>query len=411
MSKYINHIVDILFIIVWSFAQLLKKTPQKDSTKRVLCILELSGVGDTICATDALYNLWLNTRGKAELYIAAPKPAVYLLKTCNLALDAHWIELSIEGNQKFKFIPFRDNHIAINRYNWDCIIKMDLLSSYMRLLLLGCAANRIVGMEFSGTHHNIIDKISKRLLRNLKMLYFPCDTFILEYNREMIESAVSFLNYSSSYLLYKEYDIPILDTVPLSLKGKRYCIVCPSVSTAIAHFDKERRWPLERFTEVVDFIIDNSDISIVVCGIKSDKVDNDYIVTHCKDSSRIIDMTGKTTFTQWLELIRNAVFLFGNDSGYIHLAAFLKTPSFVLAGYWNYGNFLPYVGNNIKQKAIPINIRAKRPSCCFCKHRKIYDSAKIACDKMIKEKGIYKCAWDISVEQVEQNLLESNVLK
>ncbi|WP_432647352.1 glycosyltransferase family 9 protein [Mitsuokella sp.] len=411
MSKYINHIVDILLIICWSFAQLLKKSPRKDSTRRVLCILELSGVGDTICATDALYNLWLNTRGKAELYIAAPKPAVHLLKTCKLALDAHWIELNIEGNQKFKFIPFRNNHKAINRYNWDCIIKMDLLSSYMRLLLLGCAANRIVGMEFSGIHHNLIDKLSKKLLRNLKLFYFPYDTFILEYNKVMIECVVSFLNHSSSDLPYKEYDIPVLDTIPLSVKGKRYCIVCPSVSTAVAHFDRERKWPLERFTEIVDFIIDNSDISIVVCGVQSDKADNDYIITHCKNPSRVIDMTGKTTFTQWIELIRNAVFLFGNDSGYTHLAAFLKTPSFVLAGYWNYGNFLPYIGNNVRQKTVPFNIRVAKPSCCFCNHRRVHDPSKTLCDELVKEKGIYKCAWDISVTQVEQKLLASNVLK
>lgn len=289
MSKYINHIMDILLIICWSFAQLLKKSPQKDSTKRVLCILELSGVGDTICATDALYNLWLNTRGKAELYIAAPKPAIHLLKTCKLALDAYWIELNTDGDQKFRFNPFRENHRKICKYHWDCVIKMDLLSSYVRLLLLGCASNKIIGMDFYGSHPNPIDKLAGRFLQNLKIIYFPCEAFILEYNKHLIEATIQYLNLA--LLPYKEYNIPILDTSPISPQKYRYCILCPSVSTS--HIDRERKWPLERFTEVTDYIIDNSEISIVVCGIKSDKTDNDYIVTHCKDASRIIDMTGK----------------------------------------------------------------------------------------------------------------------
>ena len=71
--NYASHIKNLLLIICWSFAQLFKTAPKKDKVKRMLCILDLSGVGDTVCASDALYTLWLSTRGKAELYIAAPK--------------------------------------------------------------------------------------------------------------------------------------------------------------------------------------------------------------------------------------------------------------------------------------------------------------------------------------------------
>lgn len=50
-------------------------------------------------------------------------------------------------------------------------------------------------------------------------------------------------------------------------------------------------------------------------------------------------MTAKTSFDEWVEVLRNAEFIFGNDSGYIHLASMLRTKSFVIAGFWNYGRF------------------------------------------------------------------------
>lgn len=410
MFKYASHIKDLFLIIGWSFVQLLKPTPKQDKVTRILCLLDLSGVGDTICATDALYTLWLSTRGKAELYIAAPKAAIHLLKTCKLAPNAHWIELEMEGNQKFSFSVFRSNHHKISQYHWDCITKMDLLGSYMRLLLLGCNSEKIIGMNFNESHLNLLDRLANYYIKNLEMFYFPCDTFILDYNKTLIEHSIHFLNLEEAGTLYKEYVIPVLDESPLHDLVGKYCIICPSVSTAVAHFERERKWPLDRFVQIADFIIDSSNIPIVLCGVKADKEDNDYVAAHCKDPSRIIDMTGKTTFSQWIELIRNASFVFGNDSGYIHLAAYLKVPSFVIAGYWNYGNYLPYVGNHIERKVIPTNIRLPRPTCCSCRRKKVCGAYKTECDRLVKEKGVYKCVWDITVKQAEKILQESHLL-
>lgn len=408
--NYASHIKNLLLIICWSFAQLFKTAPKKDKVKRMLCILDLSGVGDTVCASDALYTLWLSTRGKAELYIAAPKAAIHLLRTCKLAPDAHWIELDMEGDQKYSFSIFKCNHKKISRYHWDCITKMDLLGSYMRLLFLGCQSDKIFAMNFTGSRMNILDRLAGYYIRNLEMSYFPCDSFILEYNNVLIEKSIHFMDLEGSDTSYKEYAIPVLDESPLRNQARKYCIICPSVSTAVAHFERERKWPLNRFVQIANFILDNSNISIVLCGVMTDKEDNGYVAAHCKDPSRIIDMTGKTTFSQWIELIRNANFILGNDSGYIHLAAYLKVPSFVIAGYWNYGNYLPYLGKNIESKVTPIDIRLSRPSCCSCRRKKVCGTYKTECDRLVREKGVYKCVWDISVKQVEEVLLDSHIL-
>lgn len=106
-----------------------------------------------------------------------------------------------------------------------------------------------------------------------------------------------------------------------------------------------------------------------------------------------------------------AKFVFGNDSGYIHLAAYLGVQSFAIAGYWNYGRFLPYRGEYVKREARPIDIRRPMVSCVDCAHRDVNDSMKQQCNLLVNSKGVYKCVWDISVQQVEETLVFAGVLK
>lgn len=406
--KYIKRVCHIIAIILWGITSTLMRKKKKDSVKKVLCILDLSGIGDTICSLDALYNLWINTKDNFELHIAAPRSVIKLLKISKVMPDAKWIEIDLE--EKFNFYIFKENSNKINKYHWDSITKLGAMGLYMKMLLLNCTYNNSVGMEFQLSPRSFKNYIINSLVRNLHILKFPIDAHIINCNKAIVEETFISLGLNSPTLEYKEYKIPILDSIPDSLQEKNYCVICPSVSLARLHGERERRWPLDRFVNIVDFIMENSNLSVVLCGVEADKEDNTYILLKCKDSKRIIDMTGKTSLTEWIELIRNAKFIFGNDSGYIHLAAFMNTPSLVLAGYWNYGNFLPYLSDNFREKSSPINIRTSRPSCYSCKYRKGHDENNIACTKLVNEEGVYKCIWEVDVEQVKQALVKSHVM-
>lgn len=406
--KYIERVYHIIAIILWGMTSRLMRKKKRNLTRRVLCVLDLSGIGDTVCSLDALYNVWINTQGKFELYVAAPSSVIKLLKICQVVPDAKWIEIDLED--KFNFYTFKENSNKINKYHWDCITKLGTMGLYMKMLLLNCKYNNSVGMEFQASQYNFKNYIINLLIGKLNILKFPIDAHIITCNKAIIRETFSSLGLNLSTLEYRKYKIPVLDSVPNSLRGKNYCVICPSVSLAKQHGERARRWPINRFINIVEFIMENSNLSIVLCGVEADKDDNAYIQLKCKNSKRIIDMTGKTSLTEWIELIRNAKFIFGNDSGYIHLAAFLNTPSLVLAGYWNYGNFLPYLSDNFEERCSPINIRSSRPSCYSCKYRKGHDKNGIACAELVNEEGVYKCIWDIGVEQVEQVLVKSHVM-
>jgi ADP-heptose:LPS heptosyltransferase len=56
----------------------------------------------------------------------------------------------------------------------------------------------------------------------------------------------------------------------------------------------------------------------------------------------VLNLAGKTTLIDLAELIRAAKLLIGNESGAVHLAAAVGTPSVSIVGGGHYGRFIPY---------------------------------------------------------------------
>lgn len=199
---------------------------------------------------------------------------------------------------------------------------------------------------------------------------------------------------------YIQYRIPILRYWNYR---RNYCVV--SAGIANGHDNQPRAWGLHNFKIIVDYILKNTDLDVVLTGSSEDAETNKKLFYALNDSKRVINFSGQTTFEEWVEMIRNAKFVFGNDSGYIHLASILNTQSFVISGYWNIGRFLPYE-KDTPDILTPIDIRVDKPECCLCNVLSCNNDAKRECDKFVKMKGTYKCIYDIKPEMVIKRLKE-----
>lgn len=62
-----------------------------------------------------------------------------------------------------------------------------------------------------------------------------------------------------------------------------------------------------------------------------------------------MDLTGKTTVSQVIDIIGNAEFVVTNDTSGVHIAAATGTPSVAIAGGWHFKRFLPYSIEDIQQ--------------------------------------------------------------
>jgi ADP-heptose:LPS heptosyltransferase len=100
--------------------------------------------------------------------------------------------------------------------------------------------------------------------------------------------------------------------------GERLVILHPGAS------DVRRRWPPERFAEVAD-ILASRGASIVISATESEGHLAQAIVAHMRYPA--LDLTGKMPLSALAGLLERAELLVSNDTGPLHLALALGTPS------------------------------------------------------------------------------------
>jgi len=79
---------------------------------------------------------------------------------------------------------------------------------------------------------------------------------------------------------------------------------------------------------------------VIICGTNSEA---DLIKNIVKDiNSKLILLRIGKSLLEYIEIIRNAEVLIGNNSSSVHIASFVKTKSICIYGGQLYGRFLPY---------------------------------------------------------------------
>ena len=87
-----------------------------------------------------------------------------------------------------------------------------------------------------------------------------------------------------------------------------------------------RRWSVESFSALGDLICSRLNARIVLLGVASESEIASKIVEgmDCKD--RVLNLTGKTTISQLIGVLKRCSYLVTNDTGTMHIAAALKVP-------------------------------------------------------------------------------------
>lgn len=111
-----------------------------------------------------------------------------------------------------------------------------------------------------------------------------------------------------------------------------------------------RIWPTERWAEVIDYIA-NKNVVPVICGSPNEIKLAEKIISLTKSSSKIVNLVGKTNLPALTLLLDKARFYFGSDTGVLHIAVAVGTPTIALMGIGGYRRFFPY-SNIDKNRAI-----------------------------------------------------------
>ena len=119
-------------------------------------------------------------------------------------------------------------------------------------------------------------------------------------------------------------DAPPADLLPT---GGAYAVLNPGSN------EYGRRWPLAKYMELAGRLREKG-LRVVFVGGKGEM--------ESIDEDGVIDLTGKTSLAQLLDILNHAALVVSNDTGPAHLSIALGTPSLVIVGGGHFGCFVPY---------------------------------------------------------------------
>jgi ADP-heptose:LPS heptosyltransferase len=111
--------------------------------------------------------------------------------------------------------------------------------------------------------------------------------------------------------------------------------------------DIYKMWPVDRFIELAKKLIKNGE-KIVIVGTKHESKLADEIIDKVKNEN-IINMCGNTNLIELANLVNNLKMLITNDTGTMHLAIALKTPTISLFSPTSPEEIGPYQDLNIHE--------------------------------------------------------------
>jgi ADP-heptose:LPS heptosyltransferase len=127
-----------------------------------------------------------------------------------------------------------------------------------------------------------------------------------------------------------------------------------------------RTWPITSFVTIADAIPNDT---ILLCGSSDDRQLTSEFVDNYQGDKNVIDICGKTTLIELINIIANAAIVITNETSASHIAVATRTPSICLLGGGHYGRFQPYQVDSLSdddKKALPVVVTCKNHSCFGC---------------------------------------------
>lgn len=159
-------------------------------------------------------------------------------------------------------------------------------------------------------------------------------------------------------------------------------IVCVNVNAG--EMCLERRWPGNRFAELIREILRRGLATVVLIGAPGEQAYVQSVVDLVGPAPDLVNLAGELSVEQLLALLKRARFLLTNDAGPLHLASACGTPTIALFGPESPLLYGP-VGNGHM-------VFYKRVHCSPC--------LTVANDKTPPCRGNNICMSAISVEEV-----------
>ncbi len=356
----------------------------------VLCSLALYALIRPPAPPQGLLLIRLDAIGDFILWLAAAEKLRQLYHGEQIALIAHpaWADLA-------RKLPFFDDVVAVDSdlfatnlaYRWKIIrlvrargVKTVIQPTYSRKFLIGdslvraTAAPERIGSEGDCSNSGAG---AQRISDTWYTRRVPASSGRL---MELARNAEFTRGLGGTDPGGRIVALPPVDELPALYRDSRYFIMMPGASWV------GRQWPYQHFAHILRSVHEKTGWLGVLCGTGAEWSLCDKIIAG--SGIQAINSSGDSTLTQFVEMVRNAQLLIGNESAGIHIAAAVQTPSVCILGGGHYGRFLPYPEGAGGVLPVPV----VSPMECF--------GCNWHCTKQVEMDSPVPCLSAITVDQV-----------
>lgn len=349
------------------------------------------GLGDAVMFLDSI-DYYFSEHQFDEIILMTTKAAVNVFRFARPALsytiveyDAMKMDTSVNYFMHYLNILGKRHYKKIV-YPLRGFLTMDLLYSRLRADEKIC-----IDTLKEQQRKRFKVKVRDKLIKNTTILKFkPSDMDLIRYAK--VASFVCNKSLKSK--------LPKID-LEKSSSERTYCQI------SVGSSRPEKCWPIERYADIVKYLLNNSLYDIVFTGSKEDYISVAKIITQFDDvNKRLINKCGQTSLEELFNIILNAKFILGGDSGPIHMAVALNTPSVCIVGGWDYERVFPYrveVLENERFTPITVNTGVKDCYRCLLLHGQ-RGATNGKCLKMINDGKACLCIEDIDSDLVIETI-------
>lgn len=185
--------------------------------------------------------------------------------------------------------------------------------------------------------------------------------------------------------------LPLPPSVPWQEQGQLVDRSFPYVVLNPGSNEHGRRWPFESYLNVANHLL-RLGYRVVIVGGQGEHAGNHREMFG--EDERVIDLTGKTSLPELMNILKFAAGSISNDTGPAHLSIALGTPTVVIVGGGHFGSFVPY-----PEQITPPHVRFvyEKMSCYHCFWR---------CHKRAKKSDVFPCVGAVSEKKVISMILE-----
>jgi len=285
-----------------------------------------TGLGNFILKTPLIKEIdsKLGRSSQIDLLMGSPWGAEKVLEYSDLISSILWLPQNDSWLHKVAFF------LKLRKQNYDFVfLPFDSTPGFVLLLsIFFLRSSSIIA------HVNVYQPTGRQLLKNAiySSLFNNLRWVPVLHGRHEIDLNIDLLD-SISYDLYSEYrdrhtfvtynKEEIIDGLPIN-----YIVLQPSARNGVP---TPKKWPLVSYEALIN-IFENTypDMYFVLVGDSGDldAINNSTIST----KSCVINMIGKTNFSQLCNIIDSAMVVVANDSGVMHVANAIGTPLIALYG-------------------------------------------------------------------------------